>query len=435
MFRKNYFSVIFTFAIFLIGVSAAAAQTAPVTGTVIMEKADGTKTPVNGALVEVYRTDIKSTLPSDKTNKKGEFSFAGLPMGANFVLSISAPGAKPGYYPNVKAGMEKIQIVLQEGDGKRWTEEEIRSAISNTPMPGEAPRQPSEADKKAKEEYEKQVAEVTARNKEIENKNAVIQKALTDGNTAFGAKDWDNAIVKYSEGIDADPTYAGTAPILLNNKGAALRQRAVTNYNASIKLDQAARAEGMGKVRKDLLDAAESYNKSFTILKNAPVAELTDPKTAEAAKAAALAGAKDTFRLMAQTEQVDPAATASAKSLIPEYVATEADAAKKSEALTTLGDVYRVAGDTGNAIVEYRKAIEFAPNNADALAGLGLSLFAEGETAGNNDQRQEGLNYMVKFVEVAPANHRLKQSVADAVEYLKSQKLTPQKVPATRRKN
>jgi hypothetical protein len=104
MFRKDYFKLILALALIVIGGSVIFAQTAPVSGKVELQKADGTKVPVQGALVEVYRVDIKSTMPSDKTDKKGNFSFAGLPLGATFVLSVSAPGAKPGYLQNVKPG-------------------------------------------------------------------------------------------------------------------------------------------------------------------------------------------------------------------------------------------------------------------------------------------------------------------------------------------
>ncbi len=69
-----------------------------------------------------------------------------------------------------------------------------------------------------------------------------------------------------------------------------------------------------------------------------------------------------------------------------------------------------------------------SPDNPDALAGLGLSLFNSGVVADNKAQKQEGLNYMQKFADTAPENHPLKASVRDAVEYLKTQdKLIPQK--------
>jgi hypothetical protein len=53
----------------------------------------------------------------------------------------------------------------------------------------------------------------------------------------------------------------------------------------------------------------------------------------------------------------------------------------------------------------------------------------------DKDKMQEGLNYMQRYTEVAPVSatdsaqtKELKESVKAAVEYLKSEKLVPQKV-------
>ncbi len=440
MFRKKFFTLLFTAFLVLAGGAVVFAQTAPVTGRVEMVKADNTKVPVEGALVEVFRTDIKSSLPSDKTNRKGEFSFAGLPLGATFVLSVSAPGAKPGYLPNVKAGNEKLLLTLSEGDGRRWTEAEIREAIAGgvaaTDTRGTSKRELTAEEKKAQAEHEAKVAEVQAKNEKALKNNEVIQKALADGNAAYNAKDYTLAVAKYEEGVAAEPDFAGSAPVLLNNKGASLTARAVDTFNKNAKAtDPVAKAEATGKVKKDLADAADAYNRSWTILKAAQPGDIADPKVLESTKLGALRGAKETFRLMAATEQVDGTKTEIAKALIPEFVTLEPDAAKKSEAQTTLGDVFRVAGDFDSAIVEYRKALELSANNPDALAGLGLSLFASGEATDSTEKKQEGLNYMQKFTEVAPATHKLKDDVASVVEYLKSQKLAPQKVTSSKKKN
>ncbi|MGI8882772.1 MAG: hypothetical protein ACR2IA_00825, partial [Pyrinomonadaceae bacterium] len=78
MFRKNYYTFLLATALFLTSGLAVLAQTSPVRGRVELVKADGTKEPVAGAMVEPFRTDAKGKAPSAKTNKKGEFSFAGL---------------------------------------------------------------------------------------------------------------------------------------------------------------------------------------------------------------------------------------------------------------------------------------------------------------------------------------------------------------------
>lgn len=437
MFRKNYFIFLLATVLFTTSGLAVFAQTAPVAGKVVLKKADGTTQPVAGALVEVFRTDIKGTLPSDKTNKKGEFAFAGLPLGATFVLSISAPNAAPGYYPNVKAGNDKLLITVVEGDGKRWTEAEIRQALTEGATAGTPTKsaQSSEEQKKAMAERAKLEAEYAEKKQQVEGKNVIIQKALDEGNAAYSSKNYDLAIVKFSEGYEADTEFVGSAPVLLNNKGASLTARAVNTYNQSVKAETAARVEGYGKVKKDLGDAADAYNRSWTILKNAPATAPADAKSFEVNKMNALRGIKETFRLMAATEQVDATKAEIGKTLIPEYVNLETDAVKKSEAQITLGDVFRVAGDFDNAIIEYRKALVSSKDNPDALAGLGLSLFAAGEATNDTAKKQEGLNYMQRFSEVAPASHKLKDDVTSVVEYLKTQKLAPQKVTTTKKKN
>ena len=81
MLRKNYLTILLAVVLFLTGSLAAFAQTAPVRGKVELKKADGTLVPVADAVVDVYRIDIAGKPSPSKTNKKGEFSFAGLPLG------------------------------------------------------------------------------------------------------------------------------------------------------------------------------------------------------------------------------------------------------------------------------------------------------------------------------------------------------------------
>ena len=84
---RKYSVPFLAIAILLAGSLAVFAQTAPVRGKVELKKADGTLTPVANATVDVYRTDVKAKLPSGKTDKKGAFVFAGLPLGATMSQS------------------------------------------------------------------------------------------------------------------------------------------------------------------------------------------------------------------------------------------------------------------------------------------------------------------------------------------------------------
>lgn len=449
MFRKTPLFIIFAATAILFTFSAVTfAQNAPISGTVSIKKADGTTVPLEGATVEAFRTDIKASAPAVTTDKRGAFSFLAIQPVGTYVLSVSAPGAEPTYFPNVKPGTSNLKFEMKVGDGRRLTPEEVREVAAMAAAGGQL----TEEQKKAQADQAAKIKEVTEKNAKIEEETKIIQASLKDGNAAFEAKNWDLAIAKYDEGINANPTYAGSAPILMNNKGAALRERAVITYNANVRsTDAASKVTAFAKVRADLGEAAETHHKSWTILKSAPANEIAGP-VKDAQIITAVRGATDTFRLMTLTEQVEDTKIPLAKEVLTEYQGIETDPIKKETAKVILGDLYRVAQDMANAIAEYRKVIETSPDNIDALAGLGISLvndgYADTENAKtNNDQAlaeagkaklQEGANFLQKYAAAAPDNHKFKGDAVGLIESLKAdQKITPQKVatPARRRGN
>lgn len=436
MFRKSLSYSAIVFAIVLAGFSGVYAQSAPVSGTVEVQKADGSREPVAGALVEVLRTDIKASSPPAKTNSKGQFNFAGLQLGWTFILSVSGPGIAPTYLPNVRAGQEKILITAYPGDGTRMSEDEVRKA-ANAPKKagGEAPKNDEEA-KKAQAEYEAKKKEIEEKNKKAETVNQIVAASLKAGNEAFTAKNYDLAIAKYDEGIAADPEFVGSAPIFQNNRATALMSRGIETYNKSVKLtDVSEKVAGLTAARKDLADSAEGFLRSWNILKNAPAADIVDRANYEATKLNALRGAKDTFQIAVRTEQVDPATIEAAKLLIPEYLAVETDAAKKAQANLAFADLYRVVGDSENAIAAYKKILETSPEDVDALAGAGLSLVNLGYMNTDKAKLQEGANYLQKFAGVAPDTHKYKADAVALIETLKKeQNVTPQKVTPVKKK-
>jgi tetratricopeptide (TPR) repeat protein len=444
MFRKNYFTVLLAAALLLIGSSAVFAQTAPVRGKVELVKADGTREPVVGAVVEPFRTDAKGKSPSAKTNKKGEFSFAGLQLGQTFALSISAPKIKPTLQPGIKAGMENVNITVSEGDGKRWSEDEVRQALAapastetsttataSTTSPETTDQKPAELtaeQKKAQAEYEAKVKEVTAKNENIKKNSQIIQNALKEGNDAFGSKNYDVAIVKYTEGINAEPDFVGSTPILLNNKGAALKTRATDTYNQAVRSsDQATKAASLTKVKQDLQDAVASYSRSWTILKAAQPADITNQANYESTKLQALTGLTDSYRLLTQTKS-DMTKGSEAEAAFTEYFAIETDAAKKAKAQVVLGDILRDSGESEKALAAYQAVLQGTPNNPDALVGAGLMLVNIGYINNDKAKFQEASNYLQKFLSNAPATHPFNDDAKALIDTLKKeQNITPQK--------
>src|SRR5215217_2840165 len=103
----------------------AFAQVGELRGHVWIQQADGQKVPLADAQIDVFRTDMTAKY-NTKTNKRGEFVFAGLPFIGTYTVAASHPTAAPSWLPGVKAGRDvPAELTLTPGDGRRLTYEEI----------------------------------------------------------------------------------------------------------------------------------------------------------------------------------------------------------------------------------------------------------------------------------------------------------------------
>ena len=438
------FSLIFVGALLLVGYVTSFGQTAPVNGTVELKKADGTREPVASALIEVYRIDIKSGFPSAKTNKKGEFSFAGIPFGGTYAFALSAPGCAPLIFPGVRAGQEKLVITLAPGDGGKLTEEDVRKgAVAKAPA-ANGPAEPTAEDKKAQAEFEKKNAEIIDKNKKIQASDETARKSNEEGNAALKAENWDLAIAKFSEGVAAVPDYVGSTPILLNGKVIALKSKGFKAYReGATQADPQVRITKYQEANKSYDDALAAFQDAINLIKNAEAAtDPADKKRRETLTADLYAAATEIHRLKA-VSGVDTTKADDAEKVINAYIAMETDPAKKLAAQMALGDIMRLTGNFEKAVATYKQILDGKPDYADAMGSLGLCLFAQGAAVAPEDKEkeQEGLNYMQKYTEMAPvaatdsqAVKELKESVKSTVDYLKSLKMAPQKLPAGKKK-
>ena len=450
MSRNNFFAIFLAAAVFSLAGSTVFAQNAPVRGEVKLKKADGTVVPVADAIVDAYRTDIDvGKMPEAKTNKRGEFNFVGFPLGQRFVLAVSGPGIGPRIQPDVKAGMERIVFVVNEGDGSRLSEVEAREAAklaAEVPATGMSEAQ-KESARKQREEFEKKNAEIKAKNEKIQADDETARRADAEGKAALKEKNWDVAIAKFSEGIAAVPDYVGSTPVLIIGKMTALKNRGFDIYVQGAKApDVKVRLEKYAAAKKEYNDALAVYAQATEILKKAEPA--TDPKDQQFRKAVAndlYTTVIEVHRLMA-VGQVDTSRVAEAEAVIKEYQAIETDPVKKSAAMTTLGDIMRYSGDFEKAVAAYKTVLETTPENTEVMASLGLSLVAQGTSVDppNREQLQEGLNYMQKYADTVaispsdpPTVQEFKKSVKDTVEYLKTEqklKAQPTKAAPARKK-
>lgn len=452
--RRSYLLNLITLAILLLFTAVtASAQTDQMRGTVKMVGADGQQTPVAGAAVDVYRTDMKSDYHT-KSDKKGEWVFAGLPFVGTYTVAISAPGASPMAKAGVKARRDvPIDVLLTPGDGKKLTEAEALAASKGpATTTSNGGGDTSAADKAKAAEIAKKNAEISKENEKIANANKVIADSFKAGNTALLAgneadrankrdeaiKLYGDAIQQYDTGVAADPEHPGIGS-LLTNKSAALRSRAVDKYNAAIQSkDEASRAAGIEAAKADFSAAAETANRAVELINKTPAA--TDPaeqKQQATNKYFALLARAESMRLF--VIKVDSTKASDATKAYEEYAAVETDPAKKLKAQKDFAQMlFETAGDQAGyerAIAEYNKILEKTPDDPDSLLRIGQAMFNIG-ALNNNDKAkyQEASNYLQRYVDKAP-DSQLRTEAKELIETMKQQaNVTPEKTkPAPQR--
>jgi tetratricopeptide (TPR) repeat protein len=452
MIGKHIFGAL-AVAILLVTASiSAVAQVGELRGTVMMKQADGTKVPLADAQIDVYRTDIKGEYKT-KTNKKGEWVFAGIPFVGTYVVAVSHPTASPNFMPGVKAGRGvPVDIEVTPGDGKRLTMDQIKAAGGANPAPpaggggsGNSGGGGESAEDKAKrEEMIRKNKEIEESNKKITAANEIIGRTFKAGNEALAAANaaakpptanselaiqkYTEAITQFDEGLAADPEQ----PAILTNKAVALKGRGVEKYNTAIRsktLDDAGKSAAIEAAKADFKAAAETSSKAVSILKTQTVpTDPADQQRFNGNKYAAMLTQAESMRLY--VSKVDGTKAADGVTAYRDYIAIETDPGKKSRAQLDLAQMLLDSGAADKALAEYESILTTSPDNADALFGAGMALYATQDKT----KYQEAANYLQKFVDKAPAGHQFKDEAKLVLDDMKaSQNITPDKKPAPKK--
>ena len=447
----RYFFGALAVAILVVSASiSAVAQVGELRGTVVMQQADGQKVPLAEAQIDVFRTDISGKY-NTKTNKKGEYVFAGLPFVGTYVVAASHPTASPNFIPGVRVGRGvPVEIIVTPGDGKRLTIDEIKSAGGTAPASdnrggGNSGGGESAEDKAKREEMLRKNKEIEEGNKKITAANEIIgrtfkagNEALTAANAAARTQNSEQAIQKFSEavtqfdeGLAADPEQAA----LLTNKAVALKGRGVEKYNNAIRsktLDDAGRTAALEGAKADFKAAAETSTKAVQLIKAQTVP--TDP--AEQAryngnKYAAMLTNAESMRLY--VSKGDPTKSAEGIAAFKDYIAVEMDPVKKNKAQLDAAQMLLDSGAADLAFAEFKNVLTSQPDSPEANLGAGLALYATNEKA----KFQEAVNYIQRFVDVAPDSHPFKDDAKAILAAIKaSENITPEKSskPAPKRR-
>lgn len=419
MFRKFSLAIFAVLALVSTTVIVSA-QTGELRGKVVMTQADGTKAPASEVVIDVFRIDVSGKY-NTKTNKKGEFVFAGLPLVGTYTIGASHPSARPTYLPGIRVGTgTEYELNLAPGDGRRLTLDEIKAAEKGAAGSGSTSGSgsgESAADKAKREELLRKNAEIEAKNKKIEESNAVVARTFKEGNAAFEAKKYDDAIRLYEEGIAADPGQ----PALLTQKSAALKSRGVDRYNAAITTkDEAAKTPGIEAAKADFRASAEAIKQALDLLNAQPTP--TDPQDQArltSNKLAALSTRAEAMRLF--VTKVDPTQVDAGQKAYEEYLAVETDPARKLTGQRGLAQMLFDANSFDKALAEYQKLLATNPDDTDALVKSGMLLFNIGAMNNDKAKYQEAANYLQQFVDKAPDTDKFKDDAKAILEELKNQ--------------
>jgi len=443
----KYFSAVFAVVV-LITFSAVStpAQVGELRGHVFMQQPDGQKVPLADAQIDVYRTDISAKY-NTKTNKKGEFVFAGLPFVGIYTVAASHPTAQPNFLAGVRAGRDiDCDITVTPGNGKRFTLDEMKTAApTNAPTSAGSSSSGamSAADKAKIEELKRKNAEIEASNKKITEANETIARTFKAGNDALVAataasrasnsdeavQKFTDALAQYDQGLAAD----ADQPAILTNKAVALKGRGVEKFNATIRsktMDDAAKAAALQAAKDDFKAAAEASSKAVTLIKAQPAP--TDPADLQrynANKYAAMVTNAESMRLF--VSKSDPAQAEAGLAAYKDYITVETDPAKKAKAQLDAAQMLLDAGAADKALEEFKAVLATTPDSPEANLGAGLAVYASGDKA----RFQEAANYLQHFVDVAPDSNPMKADAKAILSELKStENVTPEKTAAPKRK-
>ena len=424
MLRKCLFIFVAVIGLFSLGALSTFAQTGQMRGHVLLQQADGTKVPAADAAIDVYRTDISGTFHT-KTNKRGEWIFAGLPFVGTYTVAVSMPNARPDFQLGAKAGRDvDYEMVLSPGDGRRLTFDEIKGATGKNTGGSSGGGGESAGDKAKREELLRKNAEIATENKKAGEINEIVGRTFKLGNEAWKLKNYDEAINQYREGLAADPEQQA----LYTNLSFALNARGVDRFNSGVKSkDEKLKASGI----QDFKDAAEAGTKAVELLKKDSATTPDEQAKKTTNMYFDLKARSEGLRLV--TTQADQTQADAGLAAYQEYIAAETDPVKKKQAELDAAKMLLDAGQSAKALVEYRKLLAINPDDPDANFGAGLALFAD-ETDPKTSF-QQAANYLQHFVDVAPDTNPLKEEAKGILAELKNtQKVEPVRTAPVRRR-
>ncbi|MCC7157683.1 MAG: tetratricopeptide repeat protein [Bryobacterales bacterium] len=308
----------------LIFSAVAYGQTGAISGKVIGEDGQGLK----DALILIERKDIKGNYKV-KSNKKGEYFHAGLPLGV-YKVSCEVGGKVVDMMDGVRTTLgDPVEVNFDLQKMKARQQAMAKAAEAGT-LTQEQSREMSPEQRAA---FEKQMKERHA----AMAKNKALNDAFNEGMTGLQAKQWDAAIAGFTKAAEMDPKQH----VVWANMAEAYVGLAKTKTGAE--RDQA------------LAKAGESYTKALEIKPDDP-------------------GMHNNYALALANAKKIPEAEAELKK------AAELDPAGAGKYYYNLGAVLVNTGQTDAALEAFKKATELQPDYAPAQFQYATALSGKMQT-------------------------------------------------------
>jgi tetratricopeptide (TPR) repeat protein len=235
-----------------------------------------------------------------------------------------------------------------------------------------------------------------------------LNRLIKAGNAAYGAKQYDQSIKFYDEGLRIAPTDAA----FLANKSLALRMRATDRYDASMrKFDKATYDIVKNEIKQDLQQSVELANESIKQINKGTWIPIIESENIESIKVIAFLSRAAGLRLLVWAG--DKSKADEALKAIDEYIEIEPDKNNRLSMRLNAGEMMIEVSRGSDAVKEYKKILDSDPDNIEALLGTGKAL----AQMGSEERLVESKKYLNHFLKLAPDNH---PQISVAMEILRS---------------
>jgi tetratricopeptide (TPR) repeat protein len=347
----------------LVFTAACFAQTTSIEGDVIGP--DG-KPMANTKCVVIDRLDIKGHYGPVKTDKKGHYFHAGLPIGDYKVMVVDENGKVLDQVNKVRSRLGDplpVNFNLAANVAKQQARQKAMEA--GKPMTKEEARDMSPEEKAAIEKA------MEARKKEL-SKNKELMDAYNNGMTALQAKQYDQAIASLTKASELDPKQVAVWSYLAEANVALAKTKTGPEKDAAL----AKGLEAYGKALELKPDDAAAHNNYALALANAKKIPEAQSELTKAAQLDPTKAGQYYYNLgavLVNTGQAEPACDAFKKAIETDasYAEAQYQWGNCLFAKATVSADGKVTPVPGTAEA-FQKYLELAPQGPNAESAKGM---------------------------------------------------------------